>query len=467
MVNSQLIELLQTFERKEWIEATKFVQSPFHNSRSDVVKLLEYLKKVVPRGQVHKLDKARVFEAIYPLQTYDEKTIRYTMSFLFRLLQEYLAYNEFKEEELLQQLSLLKALRKRGLDRTFEGASHKTAESLASHPYRNQDYYYHAFSYHEEQYIFSTTKSRSITTGFQHWSDQSTLFFMVQKLQQACIALSHQTVLKNTYQLPLFDAVLKEIAERDYHHCPAILVYHQLYQTLSGKEDDLHFLKLKTLIVNFTPYFPKHEVKSIYLFALNFCIQQWNAGKSIFLQHAFTLYKEGLTAGIFIENGHLSRFTYNNIALAGMGSKAFEWTENFLKTYEPFIEEKYRYSTFNFNLATLYYRKQDYHKAMHLLQQTDFQDVLHSLEARKMLLIIYYELGENNALESLLESFKNLVYRQKKIGYHRENYLNLIRFTHKRLRLNASDKQGMAKLRTAVKTTPNVAEREWLLQKME
>ncbi len=466
MKNSQLIALLSTFRRKEWVESTKFVASPFHNSRKDVIELLDYFKKVIPKGQVDKLEKPLVFKAVYPGKAYEEKRIRYAMSFLFQLLQDYLAYSEWASGQLRPQLSLLSAFRKRGLNRSFETSSHKTAKQLANQPFRNQEYHYCQFLFQQEQYIFSANQSRRSTTGFQEWAHQSTLFFMTQQLQQACVALSHQTVLENTYDLPLFAAVLQEVRTKDYSHSPALMVYFHLYNTLKGEEEDLHFPQLKSLIINANHYFPTYELRSIYLLAINYCIQQLNAGKSIFLEHAFAFYKEGLATDVFLENGYLSRFTYNNIALAGMGLKAFEWTEVFLKQYQTYIEQKYRESTLNFNLANLYYRKRDFSKAMSLLRQTDFQDVLHGLEARKMLLVSYFELGETDALESLLESFKNLVYRQKDIGYHRGNYLNLIRFTHQLLRLHPSDDNTRLKLKQTIISTGNVAEKEWLLQKV-
>ncbi len=83
-----------------------------------------------------------------------------------------------------------------------------------------------------------------------------------------------------------------------------------------------------------------------------------------------------------------------------------------------------------------------------------------------MLLVSYFEMSEMDALESLLESFKNLVYRQKDIGYHRGNYLNLIRFTHQLLRLHPSDDSARLKLEQRILDTGHVAEKEWLLRKV-
>lgn len=466
MKNSQLIELLSTFKRKEWIEATKFVKSPFHNSRDDVIQLFIYLKKVVPRGLEEKLEKENVFAALYPGDRYDEKQMRYLMSFLYQLMQDYLAYTQWKEDKLEVQNDLLHSLRLRGLERSFTNTSNKLEKEFRQHPLRNPGYHFQKSTFHEEMYTNSTLRTRQQSTGFQAWTQHSNLYFMLQQLRQACVAISHQTVLKDTYNLPFLPAVLREIEEGKYEEHKELMLFYFLYQSLVNASQNDPFPQLQALIADTGPLFPKAELKSIYLFALNHCIQQLNQGRKNYLQHAFLLYQQGLETDIFLENGYISRFTYNNIALAGMGLKAFGWTEEFLRKYQDHIEEQYRLSTFNFNLATLYYRKGEFPEAMNLLRETEFKDVLHGLEGRKMLLVMYYEREEISALQSLLDSFRSLVYRQKRIGYHKENYLNLIRFTQQLLNYTRTDQEGLEKLRKAIQETEKVAEREWLLEKI-
>ena len=466
MINSQLIELLGTFRRKEWIEATKFVKSPFHNSREDVIQLLVYLKKVLPQGLEKKLKKEVVFNVLYPGERYDEKKIRYLMSFLYQIMQDYLAYTQWKENDLQVQNKLLHSLRLRGLQRSFTSMSNRLEKEFRLHPLRNPAYHFQKSSFHEEMYAYSTLRTRQQSTGFQAWTQHSNLYFMLQQLRQACVALSHQTVLKDTYHLPFLPAVLREIEEGNYEEHKELMLFYYLYQSLADPSTHDPFPQLQTLIAETGSLFPKAELKSIYLFALNHCIQQLNQGRRNYLEQAFLLYQQGLETNIFLENGYISRFTYNNIALAGMGLKAFSWTEQFLRKYRDHIEEKYRLSTFNFNLATLYYRKGEFQQAMSLLRETEFKDVLHGLEGRKMLLVMYYEREEISALQSLLDSFRSLVYRQKRIGYHKENYLNLIRFTQQLLNSTRADQKGLEKLRKAIQKAEKVAEREWLLEKV-
>ena len=100
---------------------------------------------------------------------------------------------------------------------------------------------------------------------------------------------------------------------------------------------------------------------------------------------------------------------------------------------------------------------------MKLLQKADFDDILHNLDARRMLLRIYYDLDEMDALLSHIDSFKIFLKRQKNIGYHGVNYLNLINYTSKIIKTNGN-KKSLEKIKTDIMNEKNVAEKEWLLE---
>ncbi len=103
---------------------------------------------------------------------------------------------------------------------------------------------------------------------------------------------------------------------------------------------------------------------------------------------------------------------------------------------------------------------------MPILQTIEFSDVLHNLDARRMLLIMYYDLGEFTVLDALLESFKTYTTRQTQLDYHRESYLNLIKFVKKLLFLPSMNKQEKEQFVQDIKDCPSLAERNWLLEQV-
>jgi hypothetical protein len=81
-----------------------------------------------------------------------------------------------------------------------------------------------------------------------------------------------------------------------------------------------------------------------------------------------------------------------------------------------------------------------------------------------MLLKMYYETAELDALDALLASFRILLLRKKKvIGYHQQHYLNTVRYIQKLSRLNRNDKKSVLAFRDEVLGNKAVIEKDWLL----
>ena len=136
----------------------------------------------------------------------------------------------------------------------------------------------------------------------------------------------------------------------------------------------------------------------------------------------------------------------------------------FRKIIKNILHPRIMDNAWRYNLAFFYFQQEKYKSAMQLLIQVEFKDTLNNLDARRMLLKSYFELGEYDALDSLLDSFSRYINRQKELGYHKDNYLNLIRFVKKVIHTN--DKEKLEKLKISILNTSALAEKEWLLEKI-
>ena len=468
MLNSRLFELLMTLTPTELTSFNKYLRSPFFNQREDIIRLFDYFfqKKDLKRSDV--FEKTMVFKSIYPKAKYNEKQLSYTMSFLLQAAQSFLVYNEMNENSKPSyHIYLAKAVKKRGLVKHFDTVIKKAEKALEEQPFRNMDFHYHYHLLHLEKYESRATEKRTASRSFQEMADEMTTFFIASKLRQSCTAFMHKAVSKTNFKMDFLPEILEQVEIRQLQQLPAIGIYYYGFKALTDMGTPLWFNKLRSAMKKYFQHFPKSEMRDIYTLAVNYCIRQINTqqGKQpFFLQQVFDIYKEGLDNEVFLSNGILSRFTYNNIANAGLGLKAFDWVEQFLNDYKSHLEHKHQESAYLFNLASLYFRKPDYEQALQLLTQANFDDLLHNLDARRMLLRIYYDLGEFDALDSLLDSFSIFLRRRRDIGYLKQNYLNLIRFTKKLLQLPQGDKTARKKLRGEIEGTKALAEREWLLE---
>lgn len=79
----------------------------------------------------------------------------------------------------------------------------------------------------------------------------------------------------------------------------------------------------------------------------------------------------------------------------------------------------------------------------------------------------YYELDEQDALFSFLESFKVYINRHKTVAQERKDlYLNLIKFVKKLTELPPRDRKALQKLKDEIEITKNVASLNWLKEKV-
>lgn len=465
MKNSRLALLFNRLNRTELRDLDKFLRSPYFNQREDVVLLYQYMvENKTLTGQLP--NKRRAFGKAYPQQAYQDSKMRYLMSYLLELIREFLTQQELTAEPLNKKIHLCRALRRRGLDQPFEKTWKQTQQLLQQHPLRHPHSHYLHYLHYLERFKYNSRQRRVGEMHLQELTDELTIFYIADILRQSCIILSHQAMDQRDYRLKMLKPVLQTVEEENFDQVPAIGIYYHSYRALSELDNRHHFDILKQLIETHWEQFPPSEIRDIYLLAINYCIKRLNAGTHSYIREAFELYRSGLGKGIMLEEGWLSYFTYKNVLKLGLELKEFEWIEGYLDEYKKYLHPRDRENYYRYNMAVYYFSKPDYDQAMQLLQKIEFEDVLHQLDARRMLLRIYYERGAFDALDSLLDSFYAYIHRQRDIGYHKDNFLNLIRLLRKLLRSELSDLTVRADLRQLIEKTPALAERAWLLDQL-
>ncbi|MDX1666194.1 MAG: hypothetical protein R3350_03145 [Saprospiraceae bacterium] len=466
MKNSHLAAVLRTLSKREVREIRKWLQSPAHNQREDVVDLFEYLCGGSRLENDKYLDKEWVFRKIFPGEEYDDAKIRQSMHFLLKAIEEFLTIQELCEDDVRAKIALAGVFRKRKLDRAFKKTMRSVSNMQRKHPYRNPRFLQNNYLMERERYGFLEHKKRTVQMNLQEVSDALDTAFIADKLRQSCLMRSHQLVYKTEYETGLLTQVLNRIENGQYLDIPAIAIYYYTYKTLANKENPHFFERLKEQIRAHESRFPLSEMRDIYLMAINYCIGRMNAGRDEFIREAFELYRRGLNREILIENGIVSRFTFLNVLRIAMRLREFDWASEFIPAYKDHLDGRHRENIFHYSQARLHFEKKDYDSAMRLLIHADFDDILLQLNAKTMLFKMYYELDELDALESLLESLRTYMHRKQVMGYHKANYQNIIKYTRKLIRINPYSSEQKDKLEQEIQTAKPLTERDWLLRQL-
>jgi hypothetical protein len=466
MNSSPLLDIFKHLSKQDCKELSDFVNSPFHNKKREVIALFEYLDKNVEIPA--NLKKETVFKAVFPdTKTYNDKTMRYTMSFLMKSIQQYLIYNDLENNDLDTGLRLNRALRLRGADKAYLKALSENYQRLEGQILRHSDFHLHSFHLQLEELQYRHQKKRSAELNLQAISDSLTDYYVTELLRQACVMHSHESVSQKSYNHLFLAVILEKIQSGEYKCPPSVFAYFYAYKMLLGDSQLDDFQRLKQIITDDNSIFPQNEIRDFYLLAINFCIKKLNSGERSFELEALDLYKKGLQNGSILENKTLSPFTYKNVMLLALKHGEYVWVEQFLHDFKKHLPANERENIFKYNLALFYFRQNDYPKAMTLLQEVTLKEVLFNLDARRVLMCIYYELGEIAALDSLLESFTVFLHRQKNLGYHKNNYQNLIKFVKKLLQMDLKNELLKVQFKQEIRDTVELTERDWLLEQLK
>lgn len=459
MTDSKLHQLFRALSRKEILRLRKFLISPCNNRREDVVRLFEYLREA---GEEPGYAEACAFVLVEDPENLPE--LRRVMSYLQKLIDEFLVQNELREDQGLYHTLRLKAYRKLQLDKPFRNGLNQFEMVLEKNPLRDASHFHNQYQFHFAQYNSIRDRSGDVRPALQSMSDQLDLYFILNKLKVACAILTSTQLFGSEYRLDFLPEVINRIEAGEMDGVPAIRIYYNVYRTLSEPGEEAPFKELKTQIRVHSGLFEPEEIRSIYLLAINYCIKQINRGKRQYLREVLDLYRDALGNQVILENGQLSPWTYKNICSAGLKVRDFDWVDEFLHVYRERVPEPYRESFFHFNLAELKLARKDYKGVVSLLQPIQFKDPISALNARITLIKAYFELKDTEGVANQLDNFKQMLRRKDSLTYHKAHYKNFIRYTRKLINLKPLDRIGQAALQSAVQEEAALAQREWLLE---
>lgn len=467
MYYSKLFALLKTLTPAERRRFKKWVNSPIHNFNPTISNFYAFLDTRTT-WSARSLTRARAFEALFEGQTYDDLKMRRLMSEFLGILEDFLTHETWRETPSERWLSLAQIYRKRQLPADAEACLAKAEEALNSQQIRDGKYLLDHYRLQEER--LTQNPARDAALNLQEMADGLTHFFVAELLRNACSAASHSAIYKADYRFPYLDAVLQDCAAGRYQNAPLIQLYFHSYGCLNESTESQHFFAYKELLLDASNWLSKTEMRDVLLFGINYSIRRSNMGSAEFLRELFDLYKLGLEREIFLESGLLSRFSYKNIVTVALKLGETDWVEKFLETYTTLLSPDCREHYERFCRAKLCYQKRDYGQVQSLLHDLYFDDVLLELNARLLLLMVYFETSEWRLLEGFLTTFERFVGRKKMLAYHAPNYRNIIQFTAKLMVWKSGKRsfspEELEHLRQQISTAKPLTEREWLLEQL-
>lgn len=465
MYNSKLLQLLEALDSSQKESLKKWVQSPVHLQHEKTQNLLLILlskRKFTPRTVARKT----IFAQLCPQQAYQEKQLNYWMSYATKQVESFIEFWMQEKATFENKKKLFLFLEEKKLDKYSQQELRQLQVYQQKHATQNSLYYRQQYELEALLFAHQNQTARQEQTNLQDLLNAQSTAFILDTLYYACEALTHQRLYTSTYRIPLLTGILQDIEAGFYQHIPAVQLYYYGYKMLEEVEHPEHFEDLQGLLLEQGAALSKKELKHLYLMAINYCVQRLNSGLEGYVRKVFELFQQALQWGILLEEGQLSQFTYKNIITAAIRLGEYAWTEDFITTYTPLLPSKFQTNYACFAQSKLYFAQQHYDACLELLAQVEFDDLFLNMNAKSMLLKIYYERQDLDPLYSLLTSFRRFLQRKSIVAYQKQIYENFLVLTEKLLHLPPQQPLRKKALQQEIEQVTPLTEKPWLLAQL-
>lgn len=480
MRNARLIRSLKALTPGEMRRFIEFISSSFFCRNPRLLRLGELMLQAYPDFQHPLLEKESLIGQLFPGgEKAGEQALHKLFSQLFKLLERFLAVSRLLDDEEAQLRYLTEDLQARKASDWAERSLQRLEARYAASPQRDTRYFFGHLQ------VLQLADAQTARTPGKNGQSHLGLFiaeldryYAASRLKAACEWFNRRQIIGESQApaLPTFLLESLQAPESPLRQEPAIYLYYEILMTYLAEDAEPHFRRLVQALRQHVRTFSRAEAYQIMAYAQNYCIRRINQGDTPYLEEIFALYEWSLEEGILLEGGRLAHEHYKNITTVGLRLRRYDWVRSFLESNKARLDPEHRLNAYTYNLCAFYYEQQSYSEALRLLQQVEFSDIFYHLSARSMLLKIYFELEDDDAVIYQAEAFKAFLKRHAGIPEsHVRTHHNLIRFVVKASRLRqrrdwlarAEYDRRHSRLLEEIAATRGISNADWLRKQVE
>jgi len=474
--DSKLINLIETFTKTEFREFGMFVNSPYHNREKVMINFYNYLKRIYPVFSEKNLERRIVFSKIFSEKKFSETLFRNTVSDLLKLTENFVKLKHFENEKFYGQYLLLKELTNRKQISLFKSNFKRADKILNADNARDEIYFQNKFLLEDEwrrNHVVSSSKMLFKEDNLKNQSDSLHVYYLTEFTKLYAILLNQSKFTYDyNFNYELFDAVIEYLRNNFtlYKEIPYINIFYNcvmLYKT----DERIYFDELKKLLLRHYRILTLTDRKNIFVVLINYSSDQISKGNYSFIKEKFNINEHLLKSGAYFEgNDFMPHYFYESIAVNALEMKRFDWAEKFILKYKKIVHPDYKESSFNFCMAELFYRKGDTDNSLSFLSKVLPENVKDRTKMNILLLKIHYYCNNTVQFNSLIESSKKYILRNKNLQEDNKkqlaNFLSLLVKLYK-IKNDSDHLHELENLKKKIYDCTEFTEKKWLEEQVE
>ncbi|MBT8232055.1 MAG: hypothetical protein KJN84_05485 [Bacteroidia bacterium] len=407
MKTSKLITALMTLNKEEWFLFRKYLLYET-SEESEIFGLFTFYQS--RKGRLEKLDDTDEIRQKH-FSDYAPKIFLNLNSKLYNLFEDWLAYYQFKSEPHQSQLSLLKALNKRGLYKHAD----QVAKSIGKRIEKNQ------------LLSMDDIKASNAVNHLQYFSNNPIKYNSGTALLEGTID-NHLAFINIQSSLYLTELInFSKVQNQDYSQLISQLKSHLNDSTSPLEKKSLQlpklfvdpneklFIKLKDFLFENKLQYPSEFHTLFTLYLLSISLKLWSKNLISSPNPILELYDYIFEKDVISENGKIPVIRFHNIIGSLSTFKNDEWLKGFISNWINKVDTSQKLATKCLAEAQVSFSMENYDQILNLLSGLEYDTIDQKVRARSLELIAFYkdEDKKHDLFFNSAHNFKRLLKRHK------------------------------------------------------
>jgi len=471
-----LIELLENFSKKELKGLRHFVSCRYFNTDQYVVNMLEVLVNAVIGKKkmdetVRKYVHVQVFgkSADRNLGKKEKATFNAKMNALTRLAERFLIAEALEKKEAYKSDLLLEKLLKKKQYQLFNRHINKVQKQTKDLP-QDSEYHEHQLkiNQHRLDYLFVENMLRK-TDNLHEINQQLDLRYLLNKLDIYLTANSFQKFFKGKSYAFLNSKEINYLSSiPQYAQHPVVSVYlASIKLTLDRSYEN--YDKLFGLLTAFEKEIHQRLRNDSFTTLSNFCTYQIKSGHTDFYTRQFDLFLTLDKKDLLLVGRTMPIHKFKNIITAACHVGNYDWAEQAIERYIPFVEKNNRENVKYFNLGAVAFYRKDYDLSKaHFTQIDKSISPIYDLNLRVIIAKREYEVGEDfEFTRTTMESTEKHIYESRMKEEDKAPYKKFIRMLINLFNIKHKiGKKTLKNVKKELKATQHISDKKWLEDKI-
>lgn len=416
MEKSAVTEILKTFSKDELGRFGDFVSSPYHNKKSNLIKLYNALRKYSPLFPVKETSKEELWKKIFPGKKYNYGIMKNLVHDLNKLLVSFLDTEKHSANKYAQDVNILEQYNERNMINMFTKKLAKTKKEISNAPNEYNIYYY--------RYLLEYMEISMVNKGY-HFKAKGTDLYS--KLNRALALFYFSNQFHNNTNCEQMAHVINIDVNRDFHNLfnrfyfdsgyndIYTRILYLAYSITADLNNGNDYYELKKLFFENRNGLTGMAQYGFVLCLLNFVRNNATKGHKQYSSDEFSYIKIIIDERLYryAHKDAMDQYLYMGAVMSACRAGEYNWAENFIEKYTSELPRVKREMFKNHAYTSFNLRVGNFEKALYYISQYKNVDDGDKLNVKVFEFNAYYELGYYDEVMSLADTTAHFLRNDK------------------------------------------------------